>query len=56
MLACAVEPGCYSLSCQVSTRELADTFDISDPAVTERLRRGTDSLVSNTLLTDEQDY
>nr|WP_280588312.1 hypothetical protein [Halorubrum sp. Boch-26] len=39
----------------MSTQELADGFDISDQAVTERLRRGIDTLVANTLLVDEGD-
>ena len=54
-LADAVEAGYYSLPRQVSTQELADSFDISDQAVTERLRRGISSLVSNTLLVDESE-
>lgn len=48
----AVETGYYSLPRQISTQELADTFDISDQAVTERLRRGISTLVLNTLLID----
>ena len=46
----AVENGYYSLPRQVSTQEIADAFDISDQAVTERLRRAIDTLVTNTLL------
>jgi predicted DNA binding protein len=49
-LAHAVESGYYSLPREMSTKELADGFDISDQAVTERLRRGIATLVSNTLL------
>ncbi|WP_248897625.1 helix-turn-helix domain-containing protein [Haloplanus halobius] len=54
-LTTAVEAGYYSLPRQISTQELADTFDISDQAVTERLRRGISTLVLNTLLVDEQE-
>lgn len=54
-LAYAVEGGYYSLPRQMSTQELADAFDISDQAVTERLRRGISTLVRNTLLVGEQD-
>ncbi|WP_424015944.1 helix-turn-helix domain-containing protein [Halorubrum xinjiangense] len=54
-LADAVEAGYYSLPRQISTQELADSFDISDQAVTERLRRGISTLVANTLLVDEPD-
>ncbi|WP_434521476.1 helix-turn-helix domain-containing protein [Halorubrum sp. AS12] len=53
-LADAVENGYYSLPRQISTKELADSFDISDQAVTERLRRGIATLVSNTLLLDKE--
>ncbi|QLD87149.1 helix-turn-helix domain-containing protein [Natronomonas halophila] len=49
----AVEAGYYSLPRGISTKELAEEFDISDQAVTERLRRGITVLVENTLLTDE---
>lgn len=51
----AVEGGYYSLPRQISTQELADSFDISDQAVTERLRRGISTLVSNTLLVEESE-
>ena len=54
-LATAVEAGYYSLPRQTSTQELADMFDISDQAVTERLRRGISTLVRSTLLVDETD-
>lgn len=54
-LAAAVEAGYYSLPRQISTQELADSFGISDQAVTERLRRGISTLVLNTLLIDEPD-
>jgi predicted DNA binding protein len=52
----AVESGYYSLPREISTQELADAFDVSDQAITERLRRGISALVQNTLLVDpEQD-
>lgn len=50
----AVESGYYSLPRGVSTQELGENFDISDQAVTERLRRGISTLVSNTLLVDPE--
>ena len=46
----AVENGYYSLPRGISTKDLGDRFDISDQAVTERLRRGITTLVSNTVL------
>jgi len=49
----AVEAGYYSIPRGISTEELAEEFDISDQAVTERLRRGIEGLVTNTLLTAE---
>lgn len=49
MLARAVEAGYYSIPRRTSTKDLAAEFDISDQAVTERLRRAIASLVSNTL-------
>ena len=54
-LADAVEGGYYSLPRQISTQELADSFDISDQAVTERLRRGIATLVRNTLLIESKE-
>jgi hypothetical protein len=53
MLSRAVQAGYYSIPRRISTRELADEFDISDQAVTERLRRAIISLTSNTLLVSE---
>lgn len=49
-LTAAVENGYYALPREISTKDLADGFDISDQAMTERLRRGITALVSNTLL------
>lgn len=50
----AAEEGYYSLPRQISTKELADRFDVSDQAITERLRRGIATLVMNTLLVDQE--
>ena len=55
-LAHAVESGYYSLPRAVSTKDLAEEFDISDQAVTERLRRGITTLVTSTLLTAEEEH
>jgi predicted DNA binding protein len=46
----AVRSGYYAVPREISTKAVAAEFDISDQAVTERLRRGIDTLVSNTLL------
>lgn len=53
-LSYAVESGYYSLPRQISTQELADIFDVSDQAVTERLRRGIATLVNHSLLVDKE--
>jgi predicted DNA binding protein len=49
-LSYAVEQGYYSIPRQCSTLDIAEEFDISDQAATERLRRAIYTLVSNTLL------
>lgn len=54
-LTAAVENGYYALPREISTKELADGFDISDQAMTERLRRGIMALVSNTLLAVDEE-
>jgi len=46
----AVEKGYYSLPRRTSTQDIAEEFGISDQAVTERLRRAIDTLVTNTIL------
>lgn len=51
----AVEAGYYSLPRNTSTLQLGEEFDVSDQAVTERLRRGITTLVSNTLLASEEE-
>jgi predicted DNA binding protein len=50
MLIDANENGYYALPRGTSTKELAESFGISDQAVTERLRRGISNLLTNTLL------
>lgn len=52
----AVEDGYYALPRKVSTQKLADEFGVSDQAVTERLRRGITTLVTNTLLAAEDEH
>ncbi len=49
----AVERGYYDIPRGCSTKDLAEDFDLSDQAVTERLRRGISSLVENTILIDD---
>ncbi|WP_336133584.1 helix-turn-helix domain-containing protein [Natronomonas amylolytica] len=49
----AVRMGYYDIPRGCTTKELAAELGISDQAVTERLRRGIVSLVSNTLVTAE---
>jgi predicted DNA binding protein len=51
----AVQTGYYDIPRKISTSELAEEFDISDQAVTERLRRAISTLVTNTLLAPEQE-
>jgi predicted DNA binding protein len=46
----AVEGGYYSIPRQLSTQDIAEEFDISDQAVTERLRRAIITLVDNSLV------
>jgi len=46
----AVQGGYYSLPRELSTQDLAEEFDISDQAVTERLRRAIVALVDNSLV------
>lgn len=52
----AVEEGYYSLPRRCSTIELAAKLDISDQAVTERLRRAIETLVRNTLFVSEETF
>ncbi len=52
-LVSAVRGGYYDIPRRMSTQDLADEFDISDQAITERLRRGIVSLVEHTLLTTD---
>jgi len=50
----AVEEGYYDIPRDCTTVELAETLDISDQAVTERLRRAIVRLVTNTILTSQR--
>lgn len=51
----AVEMGYYSLPRRISTQDIASEFDVSDQAVTERLRRAIQTLVENSLLLTSED-
>jgi len=51
----AVRGGYYDIPRRKSTQDLADELDISDQAVTERLRRAIDTLVENTLIAMEEE-
>lgn len=51
----AVREGYYDIPRGCTTKELAEQLDISDQAVTERLRRAIVSLVRNTLTVVEAD-
>ena len=46
----ATAGGYYSIPREMSTQDLADSLQISDQAVTERLRRAIETLVENTLI------
>jgi Predicted DNA binding protein len=52
-LALAVRSGYYSIPRGCTTKDIAADLDISDQAVTERLRRAIASLATNTLITAE---
>jgi len=54
-LSAAVEKGYYSLPRRISTQELAEEFAVTDQAITERLRRAIETLVTNTLLLTAED-
>lgn len=45
----AVEAGYFSVPREISTEELAERLDVSHQAVSERLRRGTETLIRSTL-------
>jgi predicted DNA binding protein len=51
----AVQGGYYSIPRRMSTQDLADDLDISDQAVTERLRRAIVTLTENTLIMMEEE-
>jgi hypothetical protein len=50
----ATEVGYYDIPRRCSTKELANGFDLSDQAVIERLRRGIENLVTNTVLVGQE--
>lgn len=50
----AVREGYYAIPREISTKELAEEFDVSDQAVTERLRRAITTLAENSLLAAEE--
>lgn len=50
----AVDDGYYSIPREITTKELAGSFGISDQAMTERLRRGVTNLVTNTIQVSEE--
>lgn len=52
-LARAVEGGYYAIPRRISTKDLSEEFDISDQAMTERLRRAIANLAANTILVEE---
>lgn len=49
-LSTAVENGYYDIPQRQTLEELAEEFEISHQALSERLRRGTESLIEDTLL------
>lgn len=51
----AVQGGYYSIPRRMSTQDLAEELDISDQAVTERLRRAIVALTENTLIAMEDE-
>ncbi|MFT4889781.1 MAG: putative DNA binding protein [Halobacteriales archaeon] len=50
----ALSEGYYDIPRQISTKELGELLDISDQAVTERLRRAIRTLSENTILTEQR--
>lgn len=50
----ALREGYYDIPRQISTKELGEALDVSDQAVTERLRRAIRTLSENTLLNDHR--
>ena len=50
----AVEHGYYDVPQRRTLKELAEEFDISHQALSERLRRGTESLIEDTLLVGDR--
>ncbi|MFB6094754.1 MAG: helix-turn-helix domain-containing protein [Halanaeroarchaeum sp.] len=52
----AVEEGYYAIPREITTKELARTFDVSDQAMTERLRRAIRNLVANTIRVSREEF
>jgi predicted DNA binding protein len=50
----ALEQGYFSIPREVSAEELATQFDISDQAVTERIRRGLTNVLTHILVTPDE--
>lgn len=53
-LVCAAESGYFSVPRQATLRDVAEQLDISDQAVSERVRRGTDRLVQEIVSTCDE--
>ena len=53
-LTAAAEAGYFEIPREVSLEELADTFDVSHQALSERLRRALQALVDETVFVSEQ--
>ena len=54
-LTAGVERGYYDIPREINAQELADELDISHQALSERFRRATKNLVTDTLLVDQSD-
>jgi predicted DNA binding protein len=51
----ALEQGYFAIPREVSAEELATQFNISDQAVTERIRRGLTNVLTQILITPDDD-
>lgn len=56
LIAAAYEAGYFDVPRETTLVELGDRLDISDSAVSQRLRRGLDALIGSTLVVDPQYY
>lgn len=50
----AYRRGYFNIPRDVTATDLADSFDVSDSAISQRLRRGLSTLVRDTLIPDEE--